>query len=308
MLSTGADPARLRAHVTALAGERHPESSPTALAAAGEFVAEHLAALGLHVERRAFTFRGRRYENVVGATAATTPDRPRTLVGAHFDTVPGTPGADDNASGVAAMLETARLLAGLELDAIVEFVGFNLEEPQGFTYRVGSRAYAVDAKRRGIRYAGVFVLEMVGYTDATHGSQVVPALLFWKRVPKTGTFLAATGHRRSAKLLRTFANVAREAVPNLQVVTFRTPLNGWLVPDTRLSDNASFWDVGYPALMLTDTAFMRNPHYHRATDGIETLDFGFMAQVTDAVAAAAARQAGLRGQIVPPGASGQGRN
>ncbi|MEE8116730.1 MAG: hypothetical protein V3T28_06455, partial [Gemmatimonadales bacterium] len=87
---------------------------------------------------------------------------------------------------------------------------------------------------------------------------------------------------------------ARAAVPDLPVVTFRTPLRGWLVPDTRLSDNASFWDVGYPALMLTDTAFLRNPNYHRFTDGIETLDFGFMARVTDAVRAAVTRLGSVR--------------
>ncbi len=291
-MTTNADAARLRAHVAALVGERHPESSPSALVAAGEFVADHLAGLGLNVERHPFSFRGRRYHNVVGATVAATPDRPRILVGAHFDTVSGTPGADDNASGVATMVEAARLLAELELAASVEFVGFNLEEPQGLTYRVGSRVYAADARRRGVAYAGVFVLEMVGYTDSTPGSQNVPLLLFWKRVPKTGTFLAATGHRRSVRLLRTFAATARAAVPDLELVTFRTPLKGWLVPDTRLSDNASFWDAGYPALMLTDTAFLRNPHYHRPTDGIETLDFGFMARVTDAVVAVVARLAG----------------
>ncbi len=292
MLPTVADPARLRAHVSALAGERHPVSSPTALAEAAAYIEEHFTALGLRVERHDFMFRGCRYSNVVARAAATSPNRPRILVGAHFDTVPGTPGADDNASGVAAMLETARLLTRLELDAIVEFVGFNLEEPQGSAYRIGSSAYARDARRRGRRYAGVFVLEMVGYTDPTHGSQEVPALLFWKRVPKTGTFLAATGHRRSARLLRTFAAAAYGAVPDLPVVTFRTPFRGWLVPQTRLSDNASFWDMGYPALMLTDTAFLRNPNYHRSTDDIGTLDFGFMAKVTDAVVAAASSQAG----------------
>ncbi len=270
-------------------------SSPTALAAAGEFVADQLATLGLRVERHAFRFRGRRYHNVAGTLRAPDVDRPHVLIGAHFDTVSGTPGADDNASGVAAMLETARLLAEIELDAVVEFLGFNLEEPQGLTYRVGSRAYAADARRRGVRYGGAFVLEMVGYTDSAKGSQSVPVLLFWKRVPKTGTFLTATGHRRSARLLRRFVDAARTAVPDLQVVTFRTPFKGWLVPDTRLSDNASFWDAGYPALMLTDTAYLRNPNYHRFTDGIGTLDFGFMAKVTDAVAAAAVREAGLRG-------------
>jgi len=269
-------------------------SSAAALAAAAQLVADQLAAMGVPVERHEFRFRGRRYHNVVGARPAQDERLPHVLVGAHFDTVSGTPGADDNASGVAAMLETVRLLADVELNAAVEFVGFNLEEPQGLAYRIGSRAYAADARRRGIRYRGAFVLEMVGYTDLGPGSQSVPLLLFWKRVPKTGTFLAATGHRRSARLLRRFVGTARNAVPDLQVVTFRTPFKGWLVPDTRLSDNASFWDAGYPALMLTDTAYLRNPNYHRVTDSIETLDFGFMAKVTDAVAAAVVREAGLR--------------
>jgi Zn-dependent M28 family amino/carboxypeptidase len=283
---TRAEQARLRAHVTALAGERHPQSSPSALAEAISYVEAHLTSVGLAVERHEFTFRGQRFENVVARKAAATPSRPRVLVGAHFDTVPGTPGADDNASGVAAMLEAARLLSSFELDAAVEFAGFNLEEPQGYSFRVGSRAYARDARRRGVVYAGVLVLEMVGYTDASSGSQAVPALLFWKRVPKSGTFLAATGHRQSTKLLRSFATAARNAIPDLPVVTFRTPLKGRLVPHTRLSDNASFWDAGYPALMLTDTAFLRNPNYHRSTDDIETLDFDFMSKVTDAVVAA----------------------
>src|SRR5581483_10491962 len=115
----------------------------------------------------------------------------------------------------------------------------------------------------------------------------VPALLFWKRVPRTGTFLAATGDGQSARLLRQFAAAARRAEPGLTVVTFRSPFRGWLVTHTRLSDNASFWDQGYPALMLTDTAFMRNPYYHTRGDRIDTLDFEFMARVTNAVVAAA---------------------
>lgn len=125
---------------------------------------------------------------------------------------------------------------------------------------------------------------MLGYVDRRPGSQFLPGLLFWKRVPKTGTFIAATGDRRSARLLRTFANAARDAAPDLPVVTFRSPFKGWLVPHTRLSDNASFWDEGYPSLMITDTAFLRNPHYHRASDLSDTLDYDFMALVVEAVA------------------------
>lgn len=287
-----ADPARLRNHVAALEGPRHRHTAPLALRAAEDYVARALDALGLPVSRLPFRFDGAEYRNVVAVKPGTRPNGPRILVGAHYDTVPGTPGADDNASGVAALLEAALLLASEPLGCTVEFVGFNLEEPQGFRYRVGSDAYAAAARRRGMRYAGALILEMVGYTDSRPGSQSVPALLFWKGVPRTGTFLAATGDGGSARLLRTFAAAAEAAVPELPVVTFRSPMRGWLVLDTRLSDNASFWDQGYPALMLTDTAFLRNPHYHTAGDRLETLDFGFMGRVTDAVVASVRHLAG----------------
>ena len=240
--------------------------------------------LGLPVERRSFEFRGQPFHNVVALKAGRVPDAPRVLVGAHFDSVRHSPGADDNASGVAGLLETARMLSGAGLDAAVEFVGFNLEEMQTYTYRVGSRRYAASARQAGVRYAGALVLEMLGYVSRQPGSQYVPSLLFWKRVPRTGTFIAATGDRRSRSLLRAFASSARAAAPGLDVVTFRSPFRGWLVPHTRLSDNASFWDEGYPALMITDTAFLRNPHYHRASDTSLTLDYEFMARVVDAVA------------------------
>jgi aminopeptidase YwaD len=289
---SAAEPERLRAHVAALEGERHPVSSPGALEAATQYVERGFQTLGLEVERHPFPFDGSSYDNVVATKPGVDSSRPRVLVGAHFDTVHGSPGADDNASGVGALLEVARLLSGVPLASNVDFVGFNLEEPQGVTYRVGSRAFAKEARRRRVRYVGAFILEMLGYTNPRRGSQSIPPLLFWKRVPHEGTFLAATGHGGSARLLKTFAAAAREAVPALTVVTFRTPLRGWLVPDTRLSDNASFWDAGYPALMLTDTAYLRNPHYHRASDRLDTLDLGFLAQATDAVAAAVTRVAG----------------
>jgi Zn-dependent M28 family amino/carboxypeptidase len=288
-----ADADRLGAHVAALQGPRHPLTDSAALARAQRYVAETLARLGLPVEERPFRFRGQLYQNVVARLEGRDPKRPRVLVGAHFDSVPGTPGADDNASGVAGLLEVARALERWSPAASIDFVGFNLEEPQGgLAYRVGSAAFARDARRRGERYAGALILEMVGYTDARPRSQQVPAALFWKRVPKTGTFLAATGDWRSRGLLRAFARIARRAVPELEVVTLRTPLRGWLVPQTRLSDNASFWDAGYPALMLTDTAFLRNPWYHTTGDRLETLDFEFMARVVDAVAAVVRELAG----------------
>ncbi len=293
-MSKRADTDRLRDHVQKLEGERHPLSSPDALAKAEAHVFDTLGALGLEVERQPFELRGRRYHNVVARKPGLDLHRPRVLVGAHFDTVPCTLGADDNASGVAVLLEAARILTRYDFRSTVEFVGFNLEEPQGFTYRVGSRRFAAQAWRDGVEYSGCLVLEMVGYTDPTPGSQSVPALLFWKRVPDAGTFLAAIGDLRSRRLLSAFERCAAKAEPALRVVTFRTPLRGRLVFHTRLSDNASFWDRGYPSLMITDTAFLRNPHYHRPSDRASTLDLDFMGKVANATVETVRHLAGDR--------------
>ena len=195
---------------------------------------------------------------------------------------------------MAALLETARIVAGEPTRATVELAGFNLEEPQGpgWEHRVGSRRFAARARREGREYRGCLVFEMVGYTDPEPGGQTAPWLLFWKDVPEAGTFLAAVGSWGSGRLLRAFREAAARAAPELEVVTHRAPLRGWLLPITRLSDHSRFWDQGWPALMLTDTAFLRNPNYHRPTDRAATLDYGFMARVADAAAATMLRLAG----------------
>lgn len=287
-----ADPDRLVRHVRALEGERHPDASPAALERALAYVGDNLAAEGWSVRREPFRFRGRDFANVVGERAGSDPAAPRVLVGAHVDTVRGTPGADDNASGVAGLLECARLLVGSRLRATVELVGFNLEERQGWTYRVGSRRWTAGARRRGVRYRGALVLEMIGFRSGSEGSQSIPAPIRWMDLPRTGDFLAAVGDTRSGPLLRAFGESAAAAAPELPIVPLHSPLRGWLIWATRRSDNASFWSAGFPALMLTDTANLRNPHYHRATDRSATLDFEFTARVVDAVAECVRRLAG----------------
>lgn len=275
--------------VRRLEGPRHPQATPEALEQAESLVADELSSLGLAVERQPFQLRGRSYNNVVATLAGSDPKLPMVLVGAHFDSVSDTPGADDNASGVAVMLEVARHAVQLEPRRTVQFVGFNLEEPQDMagTYRVGSARFAQRARREGRRYIGALVLEMVGYTDSRPGSQQVPPIVL-KKVPRTGTFLTAVGDGRSRRLLRAFGRSTERHVPDLTLVTYRTRLRGWMLPLTRLSDNASFWDKRYPSLMITDTAFLRNPHYHQPTDSADTLDYGFMSQVARAALAAVA--------------------
>ncbi len=290
---------RLRRHVVALEGVRHPHAAPERHRAARDYVARELGASGLDPQLVPFTFRGRIYHNVVALLPGRDAQRPRLVVGAHFDSTAHTPGADDNASGVAALLECARLDSAHPLAAGgtggggvggVEFVGLDLEELQTVTgrYRVGSHALARAKRARGERLTGALILEMVGYRDPTPGAQTVPPLIGID-VPRTGDFLAAVGDGRSGALLDGFVAGAREAAPDLPVVSYRTRLRGWLLPLTRLSDNASFWDAGYASLMLTDTAFLRNPHYHRDSDTRATLDYDFMALVTRATAGAVAR-------------------
>ncbi len=273
---------RLEAHVRALEGDRHPRSAPEGHAEAARYIEGAFREAGYDPVREPFRFRGRRHGNIVARKAGTDPRLPRVLVGAHFDTVPGSPGADDNGSGVALVLEAARMLAPFELLADVEFVAFDLEEFQGWTYRVGSRRHVAAARAAGVEYAGAFILEMVGYSDSRPDSQRIPAVLRWMGFPTTGDFLAAIGDGKSSPLLSLFRNAADLAVPGLPVVTFRSPLRGWLIWNTRRSDNASFWSAGIPALMLTDTAFLRNPNYHRPSDRAETLDFDFLQRVTTA--------------------------
>jgi Zn-dependent M28 family amino/carboxypeptidase len=285
----------LRRWVERLSFLRHGQLNPTALEEAGRIVEERLAELGLRPERQAFGYRGRAFFNVVAELPGREAGLPPFLAGAHYDAAWGSPGADDNASAVAAMLVAAGALAGAALAGhvprrTIRFAGFSIEEPQDERdrrCRHGSRHFARLAFRGWERYAGVFILESVGYADHTPGSQHVP-LNLPLRVPDTGTFLGVVGNRRAKKMMALLDRAAGEYAPDLEVVSHRFPLAGWLVPATRMSDHAPFWDRGYPAAMLTDTAFLRNPNYHRPSDRPETLDYAFMANVTRALTAALA--------------------
>jgi len=274
--------------VRRLAVVRHPDSAPDALRAAEDFIALELGAAGQRVERQLFTSNGREFHNVIGTVDGTDAARPLVVVGAHFDSAPHTPGADDNASAVAAMLEVARLLRGLRPAASIEFVGYNLEELQhGLGSRLGSRHHARQLRTAWRRVAGALVLEMVGFTGPQRYIPYTVRLV--KRIPKDGTFVAAVGDGRSRALLKAFRRGAEGVVP---LVDLAVPFKGWALPYSRMSDNARYWDEGIPSLMVTDTAFLRNPHYHRATDTPDTLDYGFMGKVVTAVARTVAELAG----------------
>lgn len=184
------------------------------------------------------------------------------------------------------LLEAARLLSGMRLSRTVEFVAFTLEEPQTTSHIIlrGSREFARQARRQGVAYGAVLILECVGYTSRRAKSQLIPRLVGIE-VPATGDFLGVIANRRSRELMVRFHQSAAAWASGLTVVPYAVPLNGYFIPQTRFSDHAPFWDRGYPALMLTDTAMFRNPHYHTPHDTPATLDYDFMAGVARATLA-----------------------
>jgi Zn-dependent M28 family amino/carboxypeptidase len=269
------DPKSLRQKLSAVVGERNPFNGPRHLAAVEAFIERELGSYGLKVENDYFSYRGKSFRNVIGRLG---PQRGASfIVGAHLDAVPGTPGADDNASGVVVLLETARLLSQARLRSPVLFCAFNLEELN----MIGSTHFAKKLKTAGAKVDGMISLEMVGYTDSRPGRQRYPFGLKWF-YPDRADFIGLIGNWNSSSLLNRFARHMR-SVQGLPVETLSVPGNGALIPEARLSDHSPFWDQGYPALMITDTAFLRNPHYHSATDTLETLNLEFMAKVCEGV-------------------------
>jgi hypothetical protein len=201
------------------------------------------------------------------------------VVGAHYDSVDGTVGANDNASGVAATLELARLIEGSRLRRTVRFVFFVNEEPPYFqTEEMGSLVYARQLKREGAAVSAMISLETIGYYSEATGSQKYPPLLSLL-YPSRGDFVGFVGNSESRDLVRRATRSFREstAFPSEGIAA---PAN-W--PGIGWSDHWSFWQEGYPAIMVTDTALFRYPYYHTALDTSDKLDFEKMARVVEGV-------------------------
>ena len=273
------DPGKLRAHLERIVGERSPLSSPARLSKVEQYIEGEFRSFGLAVDSDPFTYWGKSYRNIIARTATQRGGR-LIILGAHYDSVEGSPGADDNASGAAVLLEAARILSQSRLRNSVMFCAFNLEELN----MVGSAHFAKKLKSQGAKVGVMVSLEMVGYTDSGSGGQKYPPGLSWF-YPDRGDFIGVVGNWRSATVLRRFASSMRQ-VKGLPVETLTVLGNGFLVPQVRLSDHSPFWDLGYPALLVTDTSFFRNPHYHRASDTVETLDLTFMTKVCAGVVTA----------------------
>ncbi len=263
-----------------------PIKLPKKLYQARDFIAGAFQKLNMSVTLQSVYYKGIEYHNVLACTQGHDPlakrEKPIVVVGAHYDTVSTTPGADDNGSGVAALLEIAKLLNPFSFDNIV-YASFCMEEPPVFrTKKMGSYRYAKYLKDIGQKLHGMICLEMIGYFSTKPGSQKYPFPLMNKMYPDQGNFIAMVGNLPS----RDFTHRLKELFQKyseLPVESLNAPA---LMIGIDFSDHWAFQKVGYKAIMVTDTAFYRNPHYHRPTDSPATLNYTKAAQVVDGLSGA----------------------
>lgn len=254
-------------------GERNVEHYPE-LVAAADYISDSFAQAGLTPRRIGYDVRGKLCENIEVEIAG--DQREIFVVGAHYDSVFGSPGANDNGSGVAALLALARRFSGKAGLKTLRFVAFANEESGNFqTEQMGSWVYARKCKEKGEQIRGMVSLETLGYFSAAPASQKYPLPGLGAIYPHRGNFIAFVGNVSSRALLRRAIGSFR------QHATF--PSEGAAlpagVPGVGWSDHWSFWQHGYPAFMVTDTAPFRYPHYHARSDTPDKLDYDSLARV-----------------------------
>ncbi|CAM2070546.1 M28 family peptidase [Sulfidibacter corallicola] len=266
------DGARLKRWLETVAVPRHFTMEPEANRRIGDWLFDQLKRMGYDV-----AFQGD-YRNVV-ALPAQPFDCPLVMVGAHYDSVPYCPGADDNGSAVVALLECARILSLASRPQPVGFLLFNCEE-DGL---LGSTDF-VKHYQKGDPYTigGIQVLEMLGYCDHRPGSQQVPpGLPIPVPISDTGNFLAILSNRHSNAHNDRLMRLAKTYVPEYEVLGLKVLMGvEQFFPVLHRSDHSPFWKKSIPAMMWTDTAEFRNPHYHRSSDVVDTVDFAFLRWAT----------------------------
>ena len=262
-------PESLRASVEMLAFPRHFFAENRANRKARDLLLKQAASFGYTPLLQGS------YDNIV-LTSQGPANGPFILLGAHYDSVPRTPGADDNASAVAVCLECARLIRKHNVGSVM-IVFFNREEDA----LLGSREFVAHLTgQSGWSVKEAHTFEMVGYRDGAAGSQRMPPGLPPLLAPDVGDFLALLANSRSNAIAENLINLAASYVPQFPVIALKIYLGiEKAFGDLNRSDHAPFWQAGIPGIMWTDTSEFRNPHYHRASDTPETLDYEFMAQV-----------------------------
>ena len=223
-----------------------------------------------------YDYEGKTFSNIIVSIPGVKYPDETVIIGAHYDTVYGTPGADDNASAVAVLLEVCRALKSISPGRTLKLIFFFLEEPPVFrTEHMGSYVYAKEAKARNENIKAMICLEMVGYYSDKKDGQTFPLPLMSMMFSTTPNFIAVVGNLKSRNLVDKVKNSLLKVSP----IPVETLTSVSFVPGVDLSDHRSFWKMGYPAVMITDTAFYRNPNYHTENDTIDTLDFNTMADL-----------------------------
>lgn len=268
---------RLENHLRQIAKERDPYLATAGHFFVQEYIRQQFSQWG-SVDFHTFQVNSKTCRNLIldlpGLSQPKKNKQPLILIAAHYDAVPGTPGADDNATGVAVLLELASKFAAEPARYALRLVAFDMEE-YGL---LGSAEYAALLREQQQPLRLMMSLEMLGYRDFAPGSQRYPSPLE-KFYPSQGDFIALIGNIRTIRDLISMSRSIRQTGVSSQWLP--VPNRGLMVPQTRQSDHAPFWDLGYPAIMVTDTAFMRNPHYHQPSDAIATLDLDFLTGVCE---------------------------
>ena len=268
----------IKKHINRLAvdiGPR-PVTNELSIKKTENYITNYFKNIGLQVQLQQYKYGNYDITNIITGSQENLLSSKYYVIGAHYDSVPETYGADDNASGIAVLLELARYTMQEKISLPVRFVAFTAEEPPTFGTRYqGSKVFVKSALENKDEILGAIILEMVGYTS---NEQAYPLVLKWMGYPSKGNFIGIVGNRKSKKFGQSiFQSFKKNA--QLPVETLFVPFNGRILPDTRLSDHSSFWDAGLPAVMITDTAFFRNPNYHSPQDTFDTLDYFFMAEL-----------------------------
>jgi len=276
-----ADAAQLRRHVEMLSITFHPRncSHPGNLDLCAAYIAKHFEAAGAQVCAQSFQASQKTYRNVIAHFPGRDPSAKRFIVGAHYDSCWETPGADDNASGVAGLLELARLIGLHGSRCPVELVAYTLEEPPYFRSQyMGSYVHASRVPDPENVRAAV-VLEMIGYFSGRLGSQWYPLPFFHLFYPSRGNYIAVVSELKQRRIVKAFKAGMKGATP-MPVYSVNAPR--W-IPGIELSDHRNYWPFGMEAFMITDTAFLRNLAYHQRGDTADRLDYTRMGQVAVAV-------------------------
>lgn len=294
------DSNRIYDNLTFIEGVRHRTANPTHLEAIKDSIETRFTVANLDTYRSDFTFGNYTAQNIIGRQEGLLHADTSYIIDGHFDTVNDSPGADDNGSAVAGMLEVLRVLAPYRFNKSVRYIGFDLEE----SGLLGAFDYNNNGIPDGETTKGVFNLEMIGYYSEEANSQVFPngfELLFPEAQAMLeaddyrGNFITNIGDGNSVELMSAYNEATLAYVPALKVIPLEAPA-AWaaLTPDLGRSDHATFWLNGIPALMLTDGSEFRNPYYHSPNDVKETLNATFMSDVVKSVVATVAEVAGIR--------------